>query len=38
MAKRKKSPLREIFGKLKFKIPTDELLKQADEDLKSKYD
>ena len=30
---RKKNPLREIFGKVKFKIPTDELLKKVDEDL-----
>ncbi|PIN86057.1 hypothetical protein COV19_06930 [Candidatus Woesearchaeota archaeon CG10_big_fil_rev_8_21_14_0_10_44_13] len=35
--KRKDNPLREAFGKLKFKTPTDKLLKQADEALWGKY-
>ncbi|MFO8016803.1 MAG: hypothetical protein R6U32_06885 [Candidatus Woesearchaeota archaeon] len=34
---RKGNPLREAFGKLKFRTPTDELLKRADRELWSKY-
>ena len=35
--KKKTNPLREIFGKLKFKTPTDQLLRQVDKDMESKY-
>lgn len=37
IVKKKDNPLREAFGKLKYKTPTDELLKQADKDLWGKY-
>lgn len=35
---KRKNPLREAFGKLKFKKSTEELLKEVDEDLKGKFD
>lgn len=36
--KKKVNPLREAFGKLKFTKSTEKILKEVDEELKSKFD
>ena len=38
VVRRKTNPLREAFGKLKFKKSTEQILKEVDEDLKSKFE
>ncbi len=38
MKKKMKSPLQELFGKLKFSEPTDDLMKDIRKDLASKFD